>query len=78
MLKELSAGALVVSYEAIPDDFAKDGEGHSLELQSVEEMETSWDPQLLAHVYRCQKMTVETLGLRRNGLSLYMYVYVCI
>ena len=89
MLKELSAGALVVSYEAIPDDFAKDGE-ISLELQSVEEMETSWDPQLLAHVYRCQKspwirarakackMTVKTLGLRTNRVYIYMYVYHCI
>ena len=56
MLKELSAGALVVSYEAIPD-FAHGHHGDSsLELQSVEEMETSWDPQLLAHVYRCEKV----------------------
>eukprot|EP00438_Fugacium_kawagutii_P025887 Skav233697 [mRNA] locus=scaffold1927:336348:338006:+ [translate_table: standard] len=63
LLKELSIGALVVSYEVIPapDAFAV----NKLELQYVEEMETSWNPKLLAHVYRCQKCAVAP----QEGLS---------
>ena len=60
LLKELPMGALMVSYEAIPDDLLTSEHSSALELQCVEEMETSWDPQLLAHVYRKKLRALKT------------------
>eukprot|EP00435_Cladocopium_sp_Y103_P052664 s2759_g16.t1 len=68
LLKELSAGTLVVSYEAIPDDFTAGD--ISLELQSVEEMETSWDPQLLAHVSGTRDLYASEGGGSSTGTEL--------
>lgn len=65
LLKELTAETVVVSYEAIPDHFTDENQTTFLELQYVEEMETSWDPQLLGHVYRLKSMAC--LGLGANG-----------